>query len=545
MADIFLSYASEDRERIIPLASTLESAGYTVWWDRDLISGSTFADVIQAEIEQASCVVVVWSQHAVKSSWVRDEAQEGLDRQCLVPCNLDSVQPPLGFRSIQTTLLLDWPAVQDELGQLLEGVQAMVSKPRRIEDATTAVASNARNTPSGNKGQEHSIAVLPFTNLSSDPEQQFFCDGLVEDIITDLSYIKLLVVISRNASFSYRAESPDIRTVATELGANYVLLGSVRRSGDRVRVSASLVNGNSEETIWSKRFDATYEDLFELQDDLTNQIVTALDVKIASGERARKYQSYRNADTRELLYHGIFEFRKFEHAASQDARRYFLEFIQAEPDAIEGYSWLLITYAFAVVVGWEPPQEALPQLRTWVDRALAVNPEDGFALSGDGMYKVLAGDLHGALKSLDRAVEVEPNLDDAWMFRGWNLMFLGEAEEAVASLERAKRLSPIPNSTRYGVLGTALRNAGRYDEAVATFKECIQRFPDFIYAHTSLAVVYGMMGNLEGAQSEVRRTLEIDPTYTVERFVTPNLYLTPDVMQRCGEVLSAAGMPES
>ncbi len=544
MADIFLSYASEDRDRIVPLVTALESAGWSIWWDRELLTGTTYADVIQSEIEQAACIVVVWSQHAVASSWVRDEAQEGLDQNKLVPCSIDDARPPLGFRSIQTTALRNWPRQQDQLGQLIDGIQATLAADGDAAPASSA-SYLARRAQSAAEAVENSIAVLPFTNLSSDAEQQYFCDGLVEDIITDLSCIKLLVVISRNSSFSYRSDSPDVGVIASELGVNYVLLGSVRRSGERVRVSARLVSGRTEETLWSKRFDGTNDDLFALQDDLTRQIVTALDVKIASGEPARKYQRYRNADSRELLYRGIFEFRKFEHTASLAARRYFLQFADAEPDSVEGYSWLVTTVAFAIVVGWEPPQEALPQLRQWIDRALELEPDNGYALVGDGIYKVLAGDLHEALKSSDRAVEVEPNLDEAWMFRGWNLMFLGEADAAVESLERAIRLSPLPNSTRYGVLGTALRNAGRYEEAVATLKACLRRFPDFFYAHTSLAIVYGMMGDEAAARREVARTLEMDPSYTVARFVNPNLYLDPAIMARCGEVLKAAGMPES
>lgn len=544
MADLFISYASEDRARVAPVVGALEEAGWKVWWDRDLIAGPDFSDSIQNALDTALCVVVVWSRHSVESNWVRDEAQEGMQRHSLVPCRIDDVRPPLGFRSLQTISLIGWPEQQDGLPDLLEAVRASLAVTTAASEDRSAGAATQRVTSDNSGLDERSIAVLPFTNLSSDSEQQYFCDGLVEDIITDLSYVKPLVVISRNSSFAYRSNAPDIRRVAGELHVKYVLLGSVRRSGKRIRVSTRLVDGRTEETVWSKRYDREVEDLFELQDDLTNQIVTALDVNLVSGERGKRYQQHRNSDARELLYRGMFEFRKFEQSASSDARRYFKQFIDAEPDSVEGYSWLVLTAAFAIVVGWEAPQEALPQLREWVDRALAVDSDDGHALVGDGIYRVIAGDLSGAYQSLQRAVEVEPNLDDAWFYRGWTLMFMGEADAAVDSLQRAMRLSPIPNSIRFGVLGTALRNAGRYEEAVATFEECLRRFPDFVYARVSLSIVYGMMGDQEAAEREVQRTLSVDPHYSVQRFVNPNLYSSPSVMAQCAKTLRNAGLPE-
>lgn len=544
MTDVFLSYASEDRGRVTPLVRALEDAGWTVWWDRDLIAGPDFANSIQDALDGASCIVVVWSQHSIGSTWVRDEAQEGVERRCLVPCCIDDVRPPLGFRSLQTVALSGWPEKDDGLPKLLEGVSAsLAASTSAFLQHSTAPAKPSATSESVSRG-DRSIAVLPFVNLSSDAEQQYFCDGLVEDIITELSYIKPLVVISRNSTFAYRSDTPDIRKVASELHVNHLLLGSVRRSGDRIRVNTRLVDGRTDETIWSKRYDRNVDDLLELQDDLTDQIVTALDVNLVSGDKGRRYQKYRNSDARELLYRGMFEFRKFERSAGIDARNYFKQFIDAEPDSVEGYSWLVLTYGFAIVVGWEPAQEALPQLRDWVDRALAVDANDGHALVGDGIYKVIAGDLNGARESLQRAVDVEPNLDDAWFYRGWNLMFLGESEAAIGSLERAMRLSPIPNSIRFGVLGTALRNAGRYEQAIAIFEECLRRFPDFVYAHISLAIVYGMTGNQQAAEREVQQTLKVDPDYSVQRFVNPNLYRSPSVMERCARILRNAGLPE-
>lgn len=539
MADLFLSYASQDRSRIVPLVATLEDAGFSVWWDRLLVTGPTFTAAIQEALNSARCVVVAWSENSIGSGWVRDEAQEGLDRQCLVPCCIDDVRPPLGFRSLQTTQLIDWPERHDQLPRLVQGINACLTTADTGSPSAEQASPPARRTPG-----EKSIVVLPFKNLSADDDQQYFCDGLVEDIITELSYVKQLLVISRNSSFTYDSDPTNIGKIVNELNVNNVLMGSVRRAGERMRVSARLIDGRTTEAIWSKRYDCDDKNLFDLQDELTNEIVTALNVNLVAGDDAKRLSKFQNFETRELLYRGMYDYYKFEYAAGINARQYFRQVVEAEPNSIEGYKWLALTYSFAVVVGWETPQEALPNLKSWVTKALAIDAEDGHSLTADGMYKVLTGDLDAALVSLERAVKCEPNSDEAWFVRGCCLMFIGEFHAAIESLERALRLSPMPGATRFGVLGTAQRNGGLYREAIATFEECLRRFPDFVHAHTSLAIVYAMMGNREAAEKEIQTTLKVDPGYTVQRFINPNLYRSPAIMEQCAKVLISAGLPE-
>jgi adenylate cyclase len=245
-----------------------------------------------------------------------------------------------------------------------------------------------------------------------------------------------------------------------------------------------------------------------------------------------------------LLYRGLYEHYRFDRAAAFTARRCFEEFIELEPESILGYVWLVASWGFAIVVGWEQPNVALPMLKKWVDRSLAIDPEDAHALTGDAQLKTLSGDLDGAVESADRAVARMPNFDEAWFVRGWTQMLLGNSDEAVRSLEHAMRLCPTVSSLKLGVLGTALRNAGRNQEALQTFRRCLEQHPEFHFAHTSMAVVHGMQGDLESARREVARTLKIDPTYTVKRFISPNLYRDKTVMDRCAEVLRSAGMPD-
>ena len=310
-------------------------------------------------------------------------------------------------------------------------------------------------------------------------------------------------------------------------------------------MTANLEEARSSRTLWSDRYDRTFEDAFTVQDELTREIVTALDVELVGGAQARHRRGQiTNAAAGQLLYKGIFEHYKFDRAAALTARQHFVDFTELEPDSILGYVWLITSWSFAMVVGWEKPEVALPMLKQWVDRSRAIDPDDAHALTGNAAFKTLSGDLDGAMDAIERAVHRMPNFDEAWFNRGWIQMFRGETDEAVRSLEHAMRLCPTLNSVKLGVLGTAYRNAGRYDDAIQTFRRCLALYPDFVYAHTSMAVVHAMQGDLEAARREVQETLKVDPAYSVQRFISPNLYRDPAVMAGCADALRKAGMPE-
>ena len=179
-------------------------------------------------------------------------------------------------------------------------------------------------------------------------------------------------------------------------------------------------------TIWSNRYDRDISDVFTVQDELTNEIVTALDVELISGEQGRHRRSkYRSTEAGEILYKGMFEHYKFDQYASMAARTYFEKFVSIEPDSILGYAWLVHSWSFALIVGWEAPELALQKLREFVDKSLTIDGDDAHALVGDTYYKTLVGDLDGALESVERATSILPNLDEAWFARGWVQMLLG------------------------------------------------------------------------------------------------------------------------
>src|SRR5215469_10573326 len=274
--DIFISYAREDEERILSVASAFEKYGLSVFRDRLIPAGQTWRSHIGQALVDAGCLVVAWSKHSIQSSWVIEEADEGKKRGVLVPILLDAVEPPIGFRSIQAADLSTWRPEQPSpsFDQLIRDIRAVIpagSVAQPEEHPVRSVAEIRQQVPaSGSVGSQvaaelhgkPSVAVLPFQNMSGDPAQEYFADGMAEEITTALSRIRWLFVVSRNSSFTYKGQAIDTRRVGRELGVRYVLEGSVRKSGDRVRIAAQLVEAENGTHLWADRFDGSLADVF-------------------------------------------------------------------------------------------------------------------------------------------------------------------------------------------------------------------------------------------------------------------------------------------
>src|SRR6476469_6332954 len=259
VARVFLSYARADVDCARKLASVVGRAGHDVWWDRELHGGSRFTMEIDKALREAEAVIVLWSDASLESAWVQDEAAEGRDSNRLVPALIDAVRPPLGFRQYQAIVKMGGPA---------ESKAAPESSPAKEEAAP-----------------KPAICVLPFANMSGEPEQEYFSDGISEDIITDLSNVSALSVVARNTSFGFKGQSPDVKEVALKLGVSHVVEGSVRKAGNRVRITAQLIDGAKGDHVWAARFDRDLTDIFEIQDEISKAIVEALKVKLLPAEK--------------------------------------------------------------------------------------------------------------------------------------------------------------------------------------------------------------------------------------------------------------------
>ena len=285
MADVFVSYARGDKGRVAPLVAAVEAQGWSVWWDPEITPGQEFDDQIDAEIDKARAVLVVWSPVSVASRWVRGEAREAAERGILVPVRFEQARLPMDVRAIHTTDLDGWndDPVSPQAQEFLRALGTTIARTQAAQSAKAGAAAAASPAPADSA--RFTICVLPFANMSGDPEQEYFSDGITEDVITDLSKISALAVISRNSAFMYKDKHVDIPRLARELKVSHVLEGSVRKAGGRVRISAQLVDGASNNHIWAERYDRDSSDIFALQDEISEAIVSALKLKLLPDEK--------------------------------------------------------------------------------------------------------------------------------------------------------------------------------------------------------------------------------------------------------------------
>ncbi len=278
MARVFLSYARDDAELAKRLAGLIGDAGHDVWWDREIQGGSRFSNEIDKALQDAEAVLVLWTAASIKSAWVQDEAAEGRDSGRLVPLVLDGIRPPLGFRQYQSIELGNWNG--DSEPEQLDVLLRTIEKSSDGKPETSVQKDDARTAQ-----RRASVCVLPFANMSGEPEQEYFSDGITEDIITDLSKISALSVIARNTAFTFKRQSLDVKDVAKRLGVTYVLEGSVRKAGNRVRITAQLIDGAEGDHVWADRYDRDLDDIFAIQDEISKAIVEALKIKLLPQEK--------------------------------------------------------------------------------------------------------------------------------------------------------------------------------------------------------------------------------------------------------------------
>ena len=391
-----------------------------------------------------------------------------------------------------------------------------------------------------------SIAVLPFANMSDDPEQDYFSDGLTEDIITDLSLIPGLFVIARNSTFNYKGKSVDVRRLGEEMGVRYVLEGSVRKSANKIRVSAQLIEAANGHNLWANKYDRSLEDVFAIQDELTREIVTALDVELVSGEKGRHQRSrVKKPEAREALYRGMAKFYKFDETSHAQARAYFEQFIRLEPESILGYVWQAQLCQIEIFLGWcEDRDASLKTMEAFIAKALKIDDRDPLALGHAGMHQLFLGNHDQSIAFAEQALAEAPGMDSPYYSLGWFQMFNETPLEGIENIKRAMRLSPIMTAPRSAILGTAYRNAGELELAVATLENTAKRFPAFISGRVALASCYVLMGKEQEAKKEAQEILRRDPAYTIARYTTPNLYRNKETMEKWAESLRKAGIPD-
>ena len=397
MSDVFVSYARSTEEQARQVEHALRDSGYAVWRDAELPAHGTYADVIEERLKSAKAVVVLWSAEAAKSQWVRAEADAGRELGTLVQASVDGTVPPIPFNQIQCADLKGWNGKDDCAGW------------RKLKSSIESLAGPAKAARPGRASARRlSVCVLPFQNMSGDAEQEYFSDGISEDITTDLSKISALEVIARNTAFTFKGQSVDVCEVSRKLGVSHVLEGSVRKAGNRVRITAQLIDGASGGHVWAERFDRDLTDIFEIQDEISKAIVAALKLNLLPEEKkAIEQRGTTNVEAYKLYLLARQYWVTGNHGDMRREERVMRICKRAvEIDPYYAQAWALLAIAQS-------------NLRYGFDCQV----EDGFAAA------------HAALS-------IDPTIAEAYCAMARRLDESGRPAEADAEMEKALRLAP-------------------------------------------------------------------------------------------------------
>lgn len=481
-----------------------------------------------------------------------------------VAARLEAEAPPGGIvisYSVRDAVAGRLKATFDDLGSLaLKNIDRPVqgfgvrweAADWRVKDpsaiAPPGVAPPAADVPLA-LPDKPSIAVLPFQNMSGDPEQEYFADGLVEDIITALSNFKSLFVIARNSSFTYKGKAVDVKQVGHELGVRYVLEGSVRKAGGKVRITGQLIDSETGAHLWADRFDGALDDVFDLQDQVTASVVGAIAPKVdlAETERAKR-KPVENLDAYDCYLRGRAKAQEDGREALEEALRLFYRAVELDSHFAAPCAFAAYCYVTRSVQGWAGDTEwEVAETRRLAMRASALGGDDALALAIAGQALVVVCreyDTGAAL--IDMALAINPNLAAGWQRRGLVSLWLGQHEAALEQFARALRLNPrdplLFLSESY--IGMVHVFGGRYVEALSWIARALAQRPNFVVVLRAAAVANAFAGNIDEARKLVARILQISPTASISHYMSINLYQRPEDIERMVGGLRLAGLPE-
>ncbi|MBA7680690.1 Lipopolysaccharide assembly protein B [subsurface metagenome] len=389
-----------------------------------------------------------------------------------------------------------------------------------------------------------SIAVLPFVNMSGDPKQEYFSDGITEEIITAISKIPKLFVIASQSSFTYKGKSVSIPTVGRELGVQYVLEGSVRKAGDKVRITAQLIDAKTNLHLWAERYERELKDIFAVQDQITMKIMTAMQVKLTEGEQARVMG--KGTDNIEA-YLKLIEARGYIIRLNKHdnilARQKAEEAIALDSDYAVAHTILGMTHLMDIFLGSsKSPRQSMAHAMELAQKASSLDDSVALAHSLSGLIYTLTRQYEKGVSECEKAVALEPNSESAHRLLGLALRFADRREEAIPIYQRAIRLSPFPKSTTLFGLGLAYIFTGRYEEGVAACKKAVDIQPNNILSQVNLTFAYTVSGREEEARATAAQVLRLDPDFSVARFAKASKYKNKSDTSRFVAALHKAGL---
>ena len=394
-----------------------------------------------------------------------------------------------------------------------------------------------------------SFAALPFQNLSGDPEQEYFADGVVEDIITALSRIRWLFVIARNSSFTYKGRAVDVKQVGRELGVGYVLEGSVRKAANRVRITGQLIDATTGAHLWAERFEGTLDDIFELQDQVATSVAGAIAPQLERAEIERaKRKPTESLNAYDYYLRGMANLHQGTREAINEALPLFYAAIRLDPDFASAYGMAAWCHFWRKVNGWmtDRPKEVAEGARL-ARRAVELGRDDAVALTRSGhALGHLVGDLDGGIALLDRALMLNPNLAAAWFLGGFLRAWHGESDGAIEHFTRAMRLSPLDPEMYRMQAGMALAHlfAGRFDTASSWAEKAFRDLPSFLMVVSIIAASHALAGRTDEARRAMHHLRQLDPALRVSNLRDWLPIHRPEDLATFAGGLRKAGLPE-
>ena len=461
MSDIFISYARSDEPLAARVDQALAAAGYQVWRDAELPVHRSYADVIEERLKAAKAVVVLWSAEAAKSQWVRAEADVARANGTLVQVTLDGTVPPLPFNQIQCAALDDW-----------DGDVAGAGWRKLAASVATLAGPRGPSEPKRPRAQV-SICVLPFANMSGDAEQEYFSDGISEDITTDLSKVSALAVVARNTAFTFKGKAADVSDIARKLGVSHVLEGSVRKAGNRVRITAQLIDGGSGDHIWAERYDRELTDIFAIQDEISKAIVSALKLKLLPDEK-----------------------KAIEQRGTVN---------------VEAYDLYLMARQFWITGNYGDVRRDEIVVRT-TKQAIALDP--GYAKAW-ALLAIAQASLryhHGlqgedGLKAAETALNLDPTIAEAYVVRARHLAEQSDFDGAEAMIQRGLELDPDSWEVNREAARLAIMQR-KVPEATRLFEHAAQIDENDFHSTMMLLTCYQSVGDDAGLKRAAEMSLE-------------------------------------
>ena len=393
-----------------------------------------------------------------------------------------------------------------------------------------------------------SIAVLPFDNMSGDSEQEYFTDGITEDIITALSRFRWFFVIARNSTFTYKGKAVHVKQVAQDLGVRYVMEGSVRKAGNRVRITAQLIDASTGHHVWAERYDRDLEDIFAVQDEITENIVTSVGPEFFSAEMQRaQRKEVRSLDAWDYVMRASSHHSRYTRKDVAEAQRLLRKAIELAPMSAEAFCLLAFTHLMQVQFGWsESVVQSIQEAAKAAQNAEAIDDRDAWAHTALGMVDLISKRYDNAVRRLERAIALNPNLANAYGGLGQALALAGEYNGAVTQINKAIRLSPRDPFMvyRFGHLGLASFVEERYEDACDWGSKAIQENPRFPGGHRLLASSYGQLGRVKEAATELKELLLLMPGMTADDVRRQVPFREPRDMERYIDGLRKAGLKE-